>query len=634
MEDKKGPVDTARSPHARWHTLPLTSVRLNGGFWADRQAVNRRASLEHGYRMLEKAGNFHNFRVAAGREKGDYRGRNFLDSDVYKWIEAVAYELAKAPDAALQRMADEAIELIAAAQQPDGYLNTYVQIVSPGDRFADLDHSHELYCAGHLFQAAVAHHRATGSPALLDVATRFVDYIDSVFGPGKRPGTDGHPEVEMALVELCRETGETRYLKLAGFFVDERGEGQMRGLGWYGPEYHQDRVPVRQATKIEGHAVRALYLMAGVTDLYLETGEQTLFEALMRLWCDMTGGKLHLTGGAGARYEGESFGDPYELPNDQCYCETCAAIASIQWNWRMLLATGQAQFADLLEQTLYNGFLSGVSADGTHFFYVNPLLSRGGHERAKWYEVACCPPNIMRTVASVEHFIATTDAGGLQVHLYSPAAIKTRLESGEQVALRLETQYPWQGHVALTIVETGARPWTLSLRIPGWCEAAAIRINAQAANTVASAGSYALIERVWQSGDRVELDLPMPPQLLEAHPLIDPTRASAAIRRGPLVYCLEQPDQEPAVDILAVQIDEHVPLEAAWDPDLLGGAMVVSAGGYALDTNAWAGRLYRPLCTAADLPRRAVPLRAVPYFAWGNRGASAMRVWIPRSDGF
>ncbi|MCZ7546067.1 MAG: glycoside hydrolase family 127 protein [Anaerolineae bacterium] len=631
MTERKGPVDSTRSRHARWRTLPLTSVQLDGGFWADRQAVNRRSSLVHAYRMLKAAGNFHNLRVAAGRANGDYRGRNFLDSDVYKWLEAVAYELAKAPDATLRQMAEEAIDLIAAAQTPDGYLNTYVQIVTPDSRFSDLDHGHELYCAGHLFQAAVAYHRATGSPALLDVATRFADYIDGIFGPGKRPGTDGHPEVEMALVELYRETGEARYLKLAQFFVDERGKGKMRGLGWYGPEYHQDRVPVRQATEIEGHAVRALYLMAGVTDLYLETGEQALLDAANRLWRDMTGGKLHLTGGAGARYEGESFGAPYELPSDQCYCETCAAIASIQWNWRMLLATGEARFADLLEQTLYNGFLSGVAADGEHFFYINPLLSRGGYERAAWYEVACCPPNIMRTVASVEHYLATTDASGVQVHLYSPASVSATLESGERVALRLETQYPWQGHVALTIVETGAQPWTLRLRIPGWQEAASIRVNGQAANTAARAGTYALIVRAWQPGDRVELDLPMPPQLLEAHPQIDATRASAAIRRGPLVYCLEQRDQDPDVDIFSVQIDARAPLEAAWNPDLLGGMMVVNACGHALDMNGWAGHLYRPLGAVEGLPRRPVQLRAVPYFAWANRGARAMRVWIPRA---
>ena len=236
---------------------------------------------------------------------------------------------------------------------------------------------------------------------------RLADHIDSLFGPAKRHGACGHPEVEMALVELFRATGERRYLDLAKFFIDQRGQGKMRGLGWDGPEYHQDRVPLREATKIEGHAVRAMYLMAGAADLYLETGEQALLDALLRLWQDMTTGKMHITGGVGARYEGESFGDPYELPNDQCYCETCAAIGSVMWNWRMLLATGQAQFADIIEQTLYNGFLSGPALDGTHFFYMNPLLSRGGYARAEWYGVPCCPPNIMRTIATIEHYLAT-----------------------------------------------------------------------------------------------------------------------------------------------------------------------------------------------------------------------------------
>lgn len=627
-----GPLDSTRSPYARLHTLPLTSVTLGPGFWADKQAINRAASLEHGYQMLEKAGNLHNFRVAAGRETGDYRGRNFMDENVYKWLEAVAYELAKTPDSPLRATADAVIDLIGEAQQPDGYLNTYYTFAEPQNRWADLDHGHELYCGGHLFQAAVAYHRATGDDQLLGIATRFADHMDSVFGPDKRHGTCGHPEIELALMELYRETREPRYLALGKFFVDQRGKGTMRGLGWYGPEYHQDRVPVRQASVIEGHAVRAMYLMAGVTDLYLETGEQALYDALERLWHDMTSGKLHLTGGAGARYEGESFGDPYELPNDQCYCETCAAIGSVMWNWRMLLATGEARFADLMEQTLYNGVLSGPALDGTHFFYINPLLSRGGYQRAEWYAVACCPPNIMRTVGSIEHFLATQDARGIQLHLYAAATLRVQNAQGPTTVLHIDTRFPWEGQIAITVEQTPGIPWALSLRIPGWASNATLTVNGQPAGVAVNPGSYAAIERTWQPGDVVVLDLPVAPRLYEAHPLIDATRHSVAILVGPLVYCLEQVDQAPAVDVLRVQIDESAPLEAHWQADLLGGTVIVSAAGYQIDPACWQNRLYRPLGSGPAPAYQPVRLKAVPYHLWGNRGPNAMRVWIPRSE--
>jgi DUF1680 family protein len=625
------PVDTRHSPYACWRTLPLGSVVLGKGFWAKWQAINRRSSLEHGYQMLERSGNLHNFRVASGREQGSYQGRNFLDSDVYKWLEAVADELARTPDSPLRAKAGAVIDLVAAAQQPDGYLNTYFQIVEPEKRWTDLDHGHELYCFGHLFQAAVAYHRATGDVRLLDVARCAADYIDSIFGPDKRHGTCGHPEIEMALVELYRDTGERRYLDLAKFFIDQRGQGKMRGLGRYGPEYHQDRVPVRQAEKVEGHAVRAMYLLTGVTDLYLETGEQALMDSLLRQWRDMTGGKLHITGGVGARHEGESFGDPYELPNDQCYCETCAAIGSIMWNWRMLLATGEARFADVMEQTLYNGFLSGASLDGTHYFYINPLLSRGSHERAEWYGVACCPPNIMRTVGSIENNLATGDATGVQIHLYDTASITVEREAGRAIRVRMETEYPWQGESTITIDQTDSTPWRLALRIPGWCHRASIRLNGAPIGVPANASTYAVIDRIWQPGDMVELSLPMERQLIAAHPLIDPTRGSVAIMRGPLVYCLEQVDQDPEVDVMKVQIDETQPLEVHWDEGLLSGVMAINAAGYVIDTGPWAGTLYRSLAAAGDPPRQAVHLTAIPYHLWGNRGPDAMRVWIPRA---
>jgi DUF1680 family protein len=628
MPTNQGPVDSSHSPYACRRTLPLGDIILRDGFWTQRKQVNHAASLKHGYAMLERAGNFSNFQLAAARTQSGHRGRNFADETVYKWLEAAAYDLRQAPDDELKQMVDQVIGWVSAAQQPDGYLNTYYTLVEPGNHWADLDHGHELYCAGHLFQAAIAHQRALADGRLLGVAVKLADHIDSIFGPTKRAGTPGHPEVEMALVELFRVTGERRYLDLAKFFIDQRGQGKMRGLGWVGPEYHQDRVPLREATVIEGHAVRAMYLMAGATDLYLETGEQALLDALLRLWGDMTTGKMHITGGVGARYEGESFGDPYELPNDQCYCETCAAIGSVMWNWRMLLATGQPRFADVIEQTLYNGVLSGPALDGTHFFYMNPLLSRGGYERAAWRGVPCCPPNIMRTIATVEHYLATRDAHGLQIHLYHAASIQTTLESGNKFQLHMEANYPWEGNVLLVIDETDRSAWRLSLRIPEWASGASIRVNDTPVDTPVQPGQYATIERAWQAGDRVEIALPMQPGLIEAHPWVDATRSSVAIRRGPILYCVEQVDQDDPV--LAIQIDDSTPLNAAWDADLLGGVMVVKALGVKPDISQWQGQLYRPIDGSAVPTSHPTPITAIPYFAWGNRGPNVMRVWIPR----
>jgi DUF1680 family protein len=621
-------VSTILSSHARWHALPLGSISLTKGFWSHKQEINRQVSLRHGYEQLERAGNFNNLRLAAGSGEGEYQGPVFMDSDVYKWLEALAYDLANVRDPEVERMADEITDLIVAAQQADGYLNSYYQVCKPDQRWTDLDHDHELYCAGHLFEVAVAMHRATGDERLLRVACRLADHIHTIFGPGRRDGAPGHPEIELALVELYRQTGERRYLDLASFFINQRGTGRMGGYGRFGPEYHQDRVPVRQATVVEGHAVRQLYLTAGVTDVYLETGEQALFGAMERLWCDMTARKMHLTGGFGARFDGESFGEAYELPADRCYCETCAAIASMMWNWRMLLATGEARYADLLEHSLYNGFLSGVSLDGRRYFYVNPLQSRGGIERPEWYGCACCPPNVMRQIALVGHYVATVDETGLQIHQYASARIEAELGTGRRVALRLETDYPWEGRVKVAIEGTDGDPWLLALRVPGWCEGASLQVNGQAVEGAATGGTYAAIERAWQVGDVVELDLPLVPRLTAPSPRVDAIRGSLAIECGPLVYCLEEADQEPDLNLLDVRIASGASLQATRREGLLSGVVVVEAQGSVVDVSPWQDELYRPAPVEA-LPQREVMLTAVPYYAWSNRGPGTMRVWIP-----
>jgi DUF1680 family protein len=622
-------VSTQKSSHARRRTLPLRDISVTGGIWSQKQTVNRQVSLRHGYEQLERAGNFNNLRLAAGSGEGEYQRPVFMDSDVYKWLEALAYDLANARDPEMERMANKAIDLIVAAQQADGYLNSYYQVVRPDKRWTDLDHDHELYCAGHLFEAAVAMHRATDDERLLKVACRFADHIDSIFGPGKRDGAPGHPEIELALVELCRETGEQRYLDLATFFIDQRGRGTMGGYGRFGVGYHQDRVPVRQATEVEGHAVRQLYLTAGVTDVYMETGEQALFDALVRLWHDMTARKMHITGGFGARPFGEAFGQAYELPSDRCYCETCAAIASMMWNWRMLLATGKARYADLLERSLYNGFLSGVSLDGQRYFYVNPLQSRGGIERPEWYGCACCPPNVMRQIALVGHYAATVDESGIQIHQYLSTKVEVELDAGRRVVLHTETDYPWAGKVKVIVEETDGDAWKLALRVPGWCKGASLQVNGQAVQAAAASGTYTAIERAWQAGDVVELDMPMKPRLTEPHPRVDAIRGSLAIERGPLVYCLEEVDQEPGLNLLDVHIAPDASLQATRCEDLLGGVVAVEVQGAVADVDAWQDKLYRP-APVEDSLQREIVLTAVPYYIWANRGPGAMRVWIPR----
>ncbi|MCI0578203.1 MAG: glycoside hydrolase family 127 protein [Chloroflexi bacterium] len=621
-------VKTNLTPFARLRTLPPGTSIITGGFWERKQTINRHVTLRHGYQMLEKAGNFDNFRVAAGLTQGKYKGLIFNDSDVYKWLEAVACDLALHPDAELEKTADDVISLLVTTQEKNGYLNSHFQTTGK-ERFSDLEYAHELYCAGHLIEAAIAHRQATGKHSLLEVARRFADHLDSVFGPDKHQGTSGHPEIELALVELYRETRERRYLDLALFFVNQRGQGKMRGFGRWGPAYHQDRVPIREAVEVEGHAVRQLYLNSGVTDLYLETGEQALLEAMLRLWQDMTTRKMYLTGGFGARHSGESFGEAHELPSRSAYCETCAAIAAMMWNWRMLLATGKPHFADILERSLYNGFLSGWSLDGRRFFYVNPLESLGRVERQEWYECACCPPNVMRQVATVGHYLATTSTEGIQIHHFTSARLAAAINGSQKVVLSLSTDYPWNGRIQVTVEETEGGPWILSLRIPAWSSNAQVSVNGRPAAEPAG-GTYAMIERAWQPGDMIELDLPMTPRLIRAHPYVDDLRGCVAIERGPLVYCFEAIDQEAGLNLRHTSLSPEVRLQAHWRGDLLGGVVTVEADGLVSDLDNWTD-LYLPQ-ELAHVSQRPVRLIAVPYFAWANRGPGALRVWIPCQD--
>ncbi|MFC8520247.1 glycoside hydrolase family 127 protein [Streptomyces sp. NPDC057257] len=652
LETGGAPTGPVRLGEGATTALAPATVEVRAGFWEARRQVNARTSVPQGPGLLESAGNLHNLRVVAGSAEGEFQGAYpFVDSDVYKWLEAASWQLAQwrsaADDEQSRQLAadvERIVTLVADAQQPDGYLNTWFQLLKGGERYKDLRWGHELYCAGHLIQAAVAHHRATGRTELIDVARKFADHIDSVFGlpGGGKPidGIDGHPEVETALVELYRETGERRYLDLAGYFVDRFGHGLLGGEA-----YCQDRVPVREATNVEGHAVRQLYLLAAATDLAVETGDAELRAAAERLWRAMTTTKTHITGGLGAHHDQEDFGDPYELPNERAYCETCAAIASVQWSWRMALLTGETRYSDLIERTLYNGFLAGVSLDGERWLYVNPLQVRDGHtdtggdqsaRRTRWFRCACCPPNVMRLLASLEHYLASTDTGGLQIHQYVTGRYTGDLD-GAPVAVSAETDYPWHGTVGLTVEQTPTdRPWTLSLRIPQWCREYRVRCGDTVYDQAdaPAADGWLRLERTWAPGDRVVLELVLAPRLTAADPRVDAVRGCVAIERGPLVYCLEQVDH-PGGGLDDMVIDTTVPPAVKDRPDLLGGVITVVATGHRRhipDQGWWPyASAESDASTGVTSAGNPVELTAIPYYAWANRQDGSMRVWLPTS---
>ena len=544
---------------------------------------------------------------------------------------------------------------MAGAQAPDGYINTFVQVTAgDGGRFADLAVNHEIFNVAALTQAAVAQVRSGHDDGLAEVAVRAVDQLAATFGPGRRRGVCGHPLIEMALTELFRLSGRRKYLQQAEFFVGQRGQGLLAGSALGPPSYFSDRVPVRDATTVEGHAVRAVYLAAGATDVAVETHDDELLAALRRQWEAVLATKMYLTGGLGSRWEGESFGDPYELPNDRAYCETCAAVASVQWAWRLLLHTGDARYADLIERTLFNAVLPGLSLRSDRFFYVNVLQLRadavdnGGDGRSPaggrrpWFGTSCCPTNLMRTISSLAHYCFTRSDRGLQVHQYAPSTVRT-VVAGAEVVADVATGYPWDGDIEVTVRETGEAPWELCLRVPGWAVGASLLVNGREAPSPAEPGGYYRAERSWRRGDTVRLGLPMDPRLTTGSHRADAVRGCGAIERGPLVYCIEQADQPPGVLVDEVVL-ERGDMVCQARPDLLGGVTTIEVPGievpgievpgsgavpepgaapYYRDGPPWTGP--RPNLAAGERAR----LLAVPYFAWANRGPGAMRVWVP-----
>jgi hypothetical protein len=611
----------------------VPEVRITGGFWEQRQLVNAQATLPHCLSWMERLGWVGNLRsVADGRLPGHRTGREFSDSEIYKLAEAMAWESARTGDAWVESTLGKLAAEVGAAQQPDGYLNTAFGRPGQAARYSDLEWGHELYCYGHLIHAGVAAGRVGAGGELLEIATRAADHVCRTFAPGGNDGICGHPGVEMALVELARLTGEQRYLDQAVRFVDRRGSGRLADID-FGRAYYQDDVPVRAATALRGHAVRALYLASGAVDVAVETGDDALLHAVARQWDATVARRTYLTGGMGSQHTGEAFGEDFVLPPDRAYSETCAGVASVMLSWRLLLATGEPRYADLIERTLYNVVATSPATDGRAFFYVNPLHQRVRGEpirpdwvsprpatrlRAPWNQVSCCPNNVARLLASLSAYVATADAGGLQIHQYADAEINTTLDDGRPVGVRMRTGYPDTGSVAVEVTEAPAGESTITLRVPHWAVGQATLIDPDGRSQPALTAAVE-VTRAFAAGDRVLLELPVAPRWTAPDPRIDAVRGSVAVERGPVVLCAESVDLPGDADVDAVRVDAST---APVDRD---GEVVVAG---ALIEPADEGWPYRTAGSDGG-GRRDAEIVLRPYHSWAERGPATMRVWLP-----
>jgi len=636
--------------------VPFTRVRFTDDFWAARLETNRTVTIPHVFRKCEEEGRLANFAVAGGLEEGSQRGAYpFDDTDVYKTIEGASYALMLERDPDLEQYLDQVIARIAAAQEDDGYLYTARTNGSRrlanwiGDqRYANLSRSHELYNAGHLFEAAAAHFQATGKRTLLDVALAFADLIDHDFGPDAIQAPPGHQVIELGLVKLFRVTGERRYLDLARFFLDVRGRPlDGRTLGG---EYNQDHRPVVEQEHAVGHAVRAAYMYASMAEVAALTGDQSYARAADRLWEDVAGTKLYLTGGIGATGSGEAFGPSYDLPNLSAYNETCAAIGNVYWNQQMFLLHGEGRYIDVLERTLYNGLLSGIALDGAHFFYPNPLASVGQHQRTPWFQCACCTGNVTRFIASVAGYAYAVRGAEIFVNLFAGGTAELDTAAGP-VRLTQETRYPWDGRIDIRVEPEQAGEFVLNLRIPGWAreepvpgdlyrfarkseQQPALTLNGEPVQLAVTKG-YARLERTFEPGDRLRLNLPMPVRRVLANEQVEADRGRVALQRGPVVYCVEWPDV-PGGHIRNLLLPDGARLATSFRPDLFQDAE--DAEGASDASGAWGvqviegqARSYR-LDEAGQATSSEVPFTAIPYYAWAHRGAGAMAVWLARDE--
>jgi DUF1680 family protein len=628
----QGVINTSASPYAKLHSVPLRAVKIGEGFWAARMRTNIERSIPTMLEELKDHGIVDNFRRVSGRTQAERRGPRYTDSDIYKWMEAAAFVLQSQDDPALHAAIDSLTDDILAAQEPSGYLNTYYQDERKDRRFKEQTGGHELYCLGHLLQAGIAYYRATGNRRLLDGGIRFANYLVENFGPEKRPALTGHPELEMALVELYRTTGDRRYLDFAGYLLSGV-ERQRLKLTDQQVIYMFSGIPFTSRTQLEGHAVRAMYAASGATDYALETGDPNYLRTLETLWHDMVEHKLYITGGVGSRSEGEAFGEPYELPNAQAYTESCAAIANLMWNWRMLALKGEARFTDVIERALYNGINSGMSLSGTLYCYRNPLESAGEKIRNPWYDTTCCPPNLERTFASLPGYLYSTSKDGVYVHLFQSSTLDWHLEDGTGLRLSQQTDYPWSGEVTLKVDPAAPDTFSVFVRIPGWAKSAQLKVNGDSVEGEVTPGKYFEIRQLWKTGDTIHLTLDMTAQLIVSNPRVRENLGRVAVERGPLVYCLEQVDQPGVGSIfdvtLPVDAEPGKGFASELRPNMLGGIVVLRHKGIGTLKPLSEQPLYEALADLRHPKEQEVELTFIPYYAWANRQMDAMQVWIP-----
>jgi hypothetical protein len=628
----QGIINTSASPKAKLHSVPIRAVTMGDGFWSQRMRTNVEESIPSLLALLEEHGVVDNFRRLSGRKNQGRRGPLYTDSDLYKWMEAVAFVLQSGDRPQLRETLDKLIDDVLAAQEPSGYLNTYYVGERAKLRFSEMYRSHELYCLGHLLQAAIAYYSATGNRKLLDGGIKYANYVLQTLGPEKKPALTGHPEFEMALVELYRTNGDKRYLDFVNYLFT--GEKLRLQLTDDQVKYLFSGIPFTSRRELEGHAVRALYACSGATDYYLETGDAEYRETLDRLWKDLVERKMYITGGVGSYAEGESVGMAYDLPNQRAYAESCAAIANLMWNWRMLAASPDAKYADVMEMALYNGINSGMSLSGTLYCYRNPLEARGDEDiRQPWYDTTCCPPNLERTFASIPGYLYATSPTGVYVNLYHASTLDWHLEDGTGLKLVQQTKYPWDGDISLKISPAKAATFTLYLRIPAWSGKVTVTLDGKPAPGKLKPGEYFAIHREWNGESTVRLQLDMTPRLLAANPLVREDYGKVAVQRGPLLYCLEQVDQEERGSIFDVTLSASAPpnwgFTSEFRPDILGGIMVLKHQGKATAKPLSEEPLYRALGRTPQSEGKEVNLTFIPYYAWANRLPGAMEVWIP-----
>ncbi|MBC8869630.1 MAG: glycoside hydrolase family 127 protein [Planctomycetes bacterium] len=647
-------INNSQSPHSKLRSVDLSDVRWTDGFWKQKVDVVRNVTIPKMWEYYNGNGNSHwmNFRIAAGLDEGEWSGTNWHDGDLYKWIEAVAHVYMVTGDSALDQQMDEAIEVIGKVQEPDGYIWTRGSL-EKRDRFQHI-HDHELYNMGHLMTAACIHHRATGKKNFLQLAKKAGDCLHETFKDRKPELAHFgfNPSNIMGLVELYRTTGDREYLDLANTFIDMRGSrpGPFRSTELGGTDQTQDRVPLRKAKEAVGHAVCGTYLNCGAADAFMETGDKTLLETLQRLWSDVTRRKMYIHGGVGPftyglsprrDHVGEAFGTPCFLPNRECYCETCSNIGNAMWNWRMLNITAEARYADIMERVFYNSGISGLAADGDHFFYSNvlrrlgpnvPLLRSDTPQRWKHRRGYCCPPQLARTIAKMHGFAYSTSEEGLWVHLYGSNELETELSDGTTVKLIQKTDYPWDGEIKIALELAEQAAFAFRLRIPGWAAGATVKINGSPAGVELKAGTYAALGRTWKTGDTVELTLPMRARLVQANPMVEELRGQVAVMRGPLVYCLESVDLPDGVNVMDIRLPRRINFQPRYDGQLLGGLVVLEGQAVAVADPDWSAGPYDSPVLYKDYVAtepRPLQLRLIPYHAWANRGEPKMTVWLP-----